>query len=239
MASPLADYVNIQFPMSMSAAAGVKSQLIYGQIYEPGITPTAGASSSIIAQLGYGPAGSDPTTSSAWLWVDATFNTQAGNNDEYKATLTVPNAGEYAYTFRFAINDGVNPITYTYADTDGAGANPGLSYDPTKLGSLTVEGPDANGYAGQGETIASPVGGGERMTPLPDGGFAMVWINGGIVVQRFDDDGNKVGGEITVATGNFYAPSIIALNDGTIAVSYMSYSTSPHRRKRITFSRPA
>ena len=41
----------------------------------------------------------------------------------------------YNYTFRFSFDGGGN---YTAGDTDGAGAGPGLEFDPSKLGKLTI-----------------------------------------------------------------------------------------------------
>ena len=136
MPSPTADFVNLQFPGSMTATAGEPTSLVYGRIYEAGVTEAAGGASSVTAQLGYGPAGSDPRTSTDWIWVPATFLFQSGNEDEYQASLTVGTAGTYAYTYRFGINNGVDPVVYTYADLNGAGNS--LSFDPTQLGTLTV-----------------------------------------------------------------------------------------------------
>ena len=137
MATP--DFVNLQFPSTLTVQAGMLTDLIFGQIWEAGLTESAGADPTIVAQLGYGPLGSDPETDTGWTWIDATFNVQAGNNDEYVASFTAPvRGGQYAYTYRFAIDDGVNPLTFTYGDLDGNGENAGLSFDPSQLGTLTV-----------------------------------------------------------------------------------------------------
>ena len=156
MPSPTADYVNLQFPSSLSVTAGEATSLIYGRIYEPGVTEAAGGASSVIAQLGYGPAGTDPTTSSAWVWVNASFSYQIGSDAEYQASLTVPTAGTYAYTYRFGIDNGVDPVVYTYADMDGAGTMPGLTFDPSQLGTLTVAAADPTPFISNRVFDATP-----------------------------------------------------------------------------------
>jgi hypothetical protein len=129
-----ADFCNVQFPPSITGPAGLPIPPIFGRVYEPGLT-TASSPSSIVAQLGYGPANTDPRTASGWTWVSALFNAQPnGTDDEYRVILTVPTPGSYSYSYRFSI-DG---ITATYCDLDGAGSNPGLTFDLTQLGVLTV-----------------------------------------------------------------------------------------------------
>jgi Ca2+-binding RTX toxin-like protein len=199
--APTADFVNLQFPSSTTILTGGTTETIYGRIFEAGLTEAAGAPSNVIVQLGYGPAGSDPTTSPDWVWVNATYNVQVGNDDEYMATLTVPDAGTYAYTFRFGIDDGLHPVVYTYADLDGAGTNPGLSFDPNQLGALTVnweiidgtESPDTINGDGNAEIINGLGGndqingggghdrifGGAGNDTIFGGGADQVWVEGG------------------------------------------------------------
>ena len=50
---------------------------VYGQVYIAGATEAAGQTPSLDAQLGYGPAGSDPHATS-WTWQDAGFNGDVG-----------------------------------------------------------------------------------------------------------------------------------------------------------------
>jgi hypothetical protein len=64
-------------------------------------------------------------TDSSWTWTDATFNTDAGNNDEYKATIVPQQAGDYDYTFRYSTTGGRD---WTYTTFQGGGS----------LGRLTV-----------------------------------------------------------------------------------------------------
>lgn len=130
-----ADYCNLQFPASILMMTGQSTPLIYGRIYEQGVTEPAGASAMVIAEVGYGPSGSDPTTSMAWQWFPATFNVQLGNDDEYQSSFVVNTAGTYAYTYRFSLDGGTD---WTAADLNGAGSNSGLTFEPSQLGVLTV-----------------------------------------------------------------------------------------------------
>lgn len=86
------------------------------------------------AQIGYGPATANPQSQPGWVWTNASFNTQIGNDDEYQASFTAPAAGDYRYTARFSF-DGVY---WTYCDLNGAGSNPALGFDLTQLGVMTV-----------------------------------------------------------------------------------------------------
>jgi IPT/TIG domain len=131
-----ADYCNIQLPTSLSVTTGVSTDLIYGQIYEAGTTDLAGASANVSAQVGYGPSGTDPTTQPTdWTYVNASFNAQVGNNDEYQASFVAPASGSYLYTYRFSLDGGAS---YTYCDLDGAGSSNGFDYSSTQLGAMTV-----------------------------------------------------------------------------------------------------
>jgi uncharacterized repeat protein (TIGR01451 family) len=153
-----ADFCNIQFPGNFTIGAGQTTPAIYGRFYETGVTEAAGAAASVKAQLGYGPSGTDPRTNSNWVYVNATFNAQVGNDDEYQATLTAPLVpGTYSYVYRFSFDNGLN---YTYADLNGAGANGGLTFEPAQLGTMTVT---ANG---SNLNFAHPTGGSSQTASL-------------------------------------------------------------------------
>lgn len=133
-----ADFCNLQSPGTLTLTGGTNSGLVYGRIYESGVTEAAGANASVQAQLGYGPTGSDPSTQSNWAFVDATFNTQYTNDDEYQASFAAPpvvSSTSYAYTFRMSLDGGQS---WTYCDTDGAGSNAGLTFSAGALGAMTV-----------------------------------------------------------------------------------------------------
>ncbi|MCE9616189.1 MAG: hypothetical protein K8T26_18100 [Lentisphaerae bacterium] len=126
----VADWCNLQFPPDQRVRVGVPTGFIYGQVWINGETSKGGATPGLAAQLGYGPDGSDPATSPDWVWVNATYNLDVGNNDEYMATLTAAHPGVYDYAYRYSWFGGA----YAYGDLDGM-AN---GYDPAQAGHLVV-----------------------------------------------------------------------------------------------------
>ncbi len=137
----------LQWQTSMSLAPGATST-VYGRVYAQGLTDQSDAVDThpdFFGQLGWGPDGSDPATSSQWTWVWASPNPSwsassagATNNDEYQADLTAPStAGSYDYAFRFSGDGG---STWLYCDSDGNTAANG-SYDTANAGDLTVTAP--------------------------------------------------------------------------------------------------
>lgn len=133
------DWCNLQWPPSMTLSAG-GAEPAYSQLYISGQTDgqdTAFTAPTLVAQIGVGPDGSDPTTSTAWTWTSAQPNVGydfTQNNDEYTADVTAPaGAGSYDYAFRYS---GDNGQTWTYCDQN-AGATDG--YQPAEAGDLTVQ----------------------------------------------------------------------------------------------------
>jgi hypothetical protein len=126
---------NVQYPASTTTGVNVATENIYGQVYAPGCTDLdpGGQGPGILAQLGFGPTGSDPAAG-GWTWVNAAYNgsfVAPGNNDEYMAVLLIPTAGSYGYAYRFSGDD---ENTWLYCDTDGT-AN---GYSSAHEGTLTV-----------------------------------------------------------------------------------------------------
>ncbi|HQY89005.1 MAG TPA: hypothetical protein PK402_10115 [Tepidisphaeraceae bacterium] len=133
-----ADFCNLQFPSSFSGVALTPSPVVFGRIYEDGVTSPGGPSAFVSAEVGYGPNNSDPRTDPNWLWFPASFNIQVGNDDEYQSIFTLPaNNGTYNYTYRFSLDGGT---TLTAADLNGAGSNASLTFETTQLGVFTVTG---------------------------------------------------------------------------------------------------
>ena len=128
-----ADYAVLEFPGTF--ASGATSPSVYGRIYEAGITESIGPNGVIIAEVGYGPIGTDPRNSAQWQWFPTSFNSQVGNDDEYVGTLNFAANGTFSYSFRFSANGGID---FTAADLDGAGSNAGQVFDPVRLGLATV-----------------------------------------------------------------------------------------------------
>ena len=128
---PIISWGNVYSPYSTTTSVGVTTESIYGQVYSAGVTDNAGQGSGIWAILGYGPDGSDPADG-GWTWVDATYNADSGNFDEYVATLTISTSGTYDYAFAYSGDQG---NTWLYCDTN-AGSTDG--YSPFDTGNLIV-----------------------------------------------------------------------------------------------------
>jgi hypothetical protein len=129
----LIGWANLQWPPSIShiLSAINPTENIYGQVWIDGRTSAPGATLGLLAQVGFGPDGSDPATSMDWIWVEASFNVDTGNNDEFKAQLLPEAIGEYDYAYRYSTTAGRE---WFYADLDGTGNG----YASSQAGSLTV-----------------------------------------------------------------------------------------------------
>jgi glycosidase len=125
-------WANLQWPPSLvhTISATTPTDPVYGQLWIDGVTGQPGPAAGVLAQLGYGLDGSDPA-SGGWTWVDAAFNADAGNNDEYVASLLPTEIGEFDYAYRYSTTNGAD---WTYADLAGIGDG----YSPDEAGSLTV-----------------------------------------------------------------------------------------------------
>ena len=134
------DFANLQFPATETICQG-GTMTAYGQVYEAGITETAGQGAGITVEFGLNSANTNPNT---WTtWSPATFNVQVGNNDEYQfTTSTALTAGTYYYTFRYKLSA---CTTWQYGGTNngfwnGTTNNSGvLTINPlTTTGSVTT-----------------------------------------------------------------------------------------------------
>ena len=127
------DWANLQWPFTVTHTIGTTpTENIYGQVYIAGVTDSPGLTPGLLAQVGYGTNLSDPRGNSEWTWFDASFNVQAGDNDEFGGTLLPEETGEFDYVYRYSTNGGVS---WVYAYETGLIASP---YDPSKAGDLTV-----------------------------------------------------------------------------------------------------
>ncbi len=126
-------WANLQWPPTMDHTISTitRTPNAYGQVWIDGVTNQPGATQSLRAQLGFGPVGSNPDGSPDWNWVEAAFNVDAGNNDEFVANLLPEAVGSYDYAFRYTTTNGRDWI---YADLDGIGNG----YSPAQAGRLTV-----------------------------------------------------------------------------------------------------
>jgi hypothetical protein len=154
-------WANIQWPPSARFTVSVYNSLtVYGQVWIDGATSKPGPTPSLSAQLGYGPGGSDARSNSSWTWLDATFNVDSGNNDEFKGTFTPDRAGSYSYAYRYSTTGGRE---WVYADLDGIGNG----FDPAQEGSLVVD-PSS-------DTTPGPVPGGLHVTSFSPSAIALAW----------------------------------------------------------------
>jgi glycosidase len=125
-------WANLQWPPTLdhTISAVNRTDNVYGQVWIDGVTYQPGPTEGLRAQLGFGPAGSDPATDPAWVWVDATFNVDAGNNDEFKASLLPEAVGTYDYLYRYSTTNGRD---WLYADQNGPISSGNLPPNPGKL----------------------------------------------------------------------------------------------------------
>ncbi|HWQ83041.1 MAG TPA: fibronectin type III domain-containing protein, partial [Anaerolineales bacterium] len=127
-------WANLQWPPTIehTISTTTRTPNSYGQVWIDGATSSPGPTDGLLAQLGFGPADSNPDGNPDWLWVDASFNVDAGNNDEFVASLLPEQTGSFDYVYRYTTTNGRD---WLYADLNGpipAGAL------PPNPGSLTV-----------------------------------------------------------------------------------------------------
>jgi len=126
-------WANLQWPPTLNHTISATNRTadVYGQVWIAGVTNLPGAAVGLRAQLGFGQANSDPNGNPDWTWVEAVFNVDAGNNDEFKASLLPESGGMFDYAYRYSTSNGQDWI---YADLNGIGNG----YDPSQAGKLTV-----------------------------------------------------------------------------------------------------
>jgi hypothetical protein len=138
------DRCTLVSPETIALELGEMTPAVIATVQEAGLTEGAGPNPLVTAELGHGPAGSDPRTDCRWRWVPAAFQADIGNTDRYAAVIRPSEVGSFAHTFRFSFDGGQST---TAADLDGAGAEPGLVFSPGELGVLEVPEPDGTGTA--------------------------------------------------------------------------------------------
>ena len=107
----------IQYPAATAVASGGTTEPIYGRVFVEGCSEGERRCEGMSAQVGLGTADSLPDDS--WTWVDALYNDAfiEGDNDEYSASLTPPETGDFAYAYRFRVGaEG----EWVVCDTDGS-----------------------------------------------------------------------------------------------------------------------
>lgn len=183
---PQVDWAVLRWPLSMLLNASETSPLVFGQVYEPGITAGASCGAAVTAQLGYGPQGSDPVLDpGTWTWTDAACNdqcTDCGDNDEFQASFQISQGGQYDYAYRFSLDAG-----QTWVVADSGGTQDG--YQPSEAGQATVRGGGAELEIWGVTPAAGTVLGGTPITvagnAFEDG--AVVSVDGEVLSTTFVD----------------------------------------------------
>ncbi|RKH32821.1 hypothetical protein D7Y13_07640 [Corallococcus praedator] len=137
------NYCAIQYPKTFPSGTDYPASIapnvaydIFSQFYSFDVTTRNQNGNDfyprIEAQLGYG---TDATNPAGWTWTSATPNAgyapSSSNNDEMKASLSIPTAGTYSYGFRYRFTDAGAP--WVYCDQSGIAVPPAGNY-----GSVTV-----------------------------------------------------------------------------------------------------
>ena len=156
-------WANLQWPPTMNHTISTvnRTDTAYGQVWIGGATEQPGATEGLLAQLGFGPSGSNPNGNAAWTWVDAAFNGNAGNNDEFMASLLPETTGSFDYVYRYSTTNGRD---WLYADLNGPVANNAVPANP---GKLTVN-PSA-------DTTAPEVPAGLHVLAASPAGIQLAW----------------------------------------------------------------
>jgi len=134
LSSATLDWANTQYPASGEICYGGAFD-VYGQVYEPGVTPGAGAQGAgIAAEVGVFTLNTNPSTWPTTAWSSATFNSGGGgaNNDEYMANIgSSLAAGTYYYAFRYSLGG----CAYQYGgySASGGGFWDGTTYSSGQL----------------------------------------------------------------------------------------------------------
>jgi glycosidase/fibronectin type 3 domain-containing protein len=101
-------WANLQWPPTITHTISTTDRTddVYGQVWIDGVTNQPGATPGLIAQAGFGPVGSNPDGNADWTWEAASFNVDAGNNDEFKASFLPEAVGTFDYTYRYSTTNG-------------------------------------------------------------------------------------------------------------------------------------
>jgi hypothetical protein len=225
-------WANLQWPPSMTHTISTsdRTDTIYGQVWVSGGTDAPGPMPGLRAQVGFGPDGSAPSSAS-WTWLDAAFNTDAGNNDEFQGSLLPEAVGAYDYAYRYSTTNGRD---WVYADLDGIPNG----YSPAQAGALTV--------VASSDTTPPAIPSGLTVASASPAGIELSWSDDPDAalweVQRTAAGGSgsftRIGRtdgttftDTTVAEGATYAYRLVAI-DGSFNRSAPSGSVSATAERR-------
>ncbi len=131
---PEVTWCDLRGPASLQTDPDQPTPPIFGRVFVEGLTDRVGMAAGLTAEIGWGPDGSDPQTSTAWQWHAAVYSGDSSQlYDEYVASLTADASGSHDYAYRFSGDGG---LTWLYCDLDDSDNG----YDPTAAGTLDVTG---------------------------------------------------------------------------------------------------
>ncbi|MBN1954607.1 MAG: Ig-like domain-containing protein [Anaerolineae bacterium] len=153
------DWANLQHPPEISHTIGITpTEPVYGQVWIDGVTGQPGQTEGLVAQIGCGIAAEPPIS---WTgWVDADFNGDVGNNDEFSASLLPEQVGEFYYLYRYSTTGGRD---WVYADLSGL------------ISSTAVVSPGLLHVFPSGDTTPPPTPANLRVTGWGIGHIALAW----------------------------------------------------------------
>jgi len=196
-------WANLQWPPTMTHVISTtdRTDIAYGQVWIDGETSQPGVTPSLRAQLGFGPVGTNPATDAGWTWVDASFNVDAGNNDEFQASMLPESTGTFDYVYRYTTTNGRD---WLYADLNGPIGSGNLPPNP---GELTVN--------SSGDTTPPATPTGLNVVSASPAGIQLSWdaVQGdptlyGYEVRRSDSSGANYT-TIALVTGNTYEDTAV------------------------------
>jgi glycosidase len=196
-------WANLQHPSAMghTISAVDRTDNAYGQVWIDGVTNLPGPTPSLRAQLGFGPEHSNPAGNPDWVWVEAAFNVDAGNNDEFVASMLPDAVTTYDYVYRYTTTGGRD---WLYADINGPIPAGDL---PTHPGKLTVM------PGGDYTPPVTPTG--LRVVTASPGGIELAWdpVTGdhtfyGYEVSRSDVSGGPYS-KLALVTGAGYVDTAV------------------------------
>ncbi|MFZ5470569.1 MAG: IPT/TIG domain-containing protein [Myxococcota bacterium] len=216
-------------PAMLYALPGAAPPLaVRGRALVVSVTENAGPRAGIVAELGFGPVGTQPSTG-GWTWVASGFESDQGAGDEYVASLPAQAAGTYdvAYRFRYQARP------YVYCDLDGSTNG----YDVQQAGKLVVAAPavqacklqfvDKTSVASGDKVVAY---GRVRVNGVTEGVGQGLGVRGQVGVGTQGDDASASGAawgwkeatfNVDVATGeDEYQAEFQPAYTGTRAVSF-------------------
>lgn len=207
-------WANLQWPPAINHTIGFGSltENVYGQVWIDGVTGQPGPTDNLLAQLGFGPEGSNPDGNPAWTWTAADFNVDAGNNDEFVAQMLPQQIGVFDYVYRYSTD---NAQSWLYADLNGPVPG-GLPPNPGKL-TVTGTGDTMAPAAPTGLTVVSAAPNAVELAwdahPNDDGDLAGFEIyREGALLTTLDEPAATGYVDNAVAQGNTYHYYVIAVD---------------------------